>query len=91
MTARLKEAMRPLRAAAQLGFQIESNWSDPLVFAVYALAKPLATSLILYVMFQVIVGAGTSEHGGALCRAMPPRLRVRPRRTMLEARLRRAR
>jgi len=58
---RLKETMRPLRAAARLGFQIESNWSDPLVFAVYALAKPLATSLILYVMFQVIVGAGTSD------------------------------
>jgi len=61
MTTHLKEAMRPLRAAAQLGFQIESNWSDPLVFAVYALAKPLATSLILYVMFQVIVGAGTRD------------------------------
>ena len=61
MTARLREALRPLRAAARLGFQIESNWSDPIVFAVYALAKPLATSLILYVMFQVIVGAGTSD------------------------------
>jgi ABC-2 type transport system permease protein len=61
MTPRLREAMRPLRAAARLGFQIESNWSDPLVFAVYALAKPLATSLILYVMFQVIVGAGTGD------------------------------
>ena len=58
---RLRETMRPLRAAARLGFQIESNWSDPLVFAVYALAKPLATSLILYVMFQVIVGAGTGD------------------------------
>ena len=61
MPPRLKEALRPLRAAARLGFQIESNWSDPIVFVVYALAKPLATSLILYVMFRVIVGAGTDD------------------------------
>lgn len=61
MTPRLKEWLRPVRAAARLGFQIESNWSDPLVFLVYALAKPLATSLILYVMFQVIVGAGAAD------------------------------
>ena len=61
MVPRLKEALRPLRAAARLGFQIESNGSDPIVFLVYALAKPLATSLILYVMFRVIVGAGTDD------------------------------
>ena len=61
MPPRLKEALRPLRAAARLGVQIESNWSDPLVFLVYALAKPLATSLILWVMFQVVVGAGASD------------------------------
>jgi ABC-2 type transport system permease protein len=61
MPSRLKESIRPVRAAARLGFQIESNWSDPIVFVVYALAKPLATSLILYVMFQVIVGAGAAD------------------------------
>ncbi|MEO6463867.1 MAG: ABC transporter permease [Candidatus Eisenbacteria bacterium] len=61
MPPAMKEWLRPVRAAARLGFQIESNWSDPLVFLVYALAKPLATSLILYVMFQVIVGAGAAD------------------------------
>jgi ABC-2 type transport system permease protein len=61
MFASLESRLRPLRAAANLGFQIESNWSDPTVFVVYALAKPLATSLILLVMFQVVVGAGTSD------------------------------
>ena len=61
MALRLAERLRPVRAAAHLGFQIESNWSDPMVFLTYALAKPLATSLILLVMFQVVVGGPTSD------------------------------
>ena len=61
LAARLRRRARPLQAAARLGFQIESNWSDPMVFVVYALAKPLATSLILLVMYKVIVGGGTSD------------------------------
>lgn len=56
-----KERLRPLRASAWLGFQIESNWSDPIVFAVYALAKPLATSLILLAMYKVVIGGQTSD------------------------------
>src|SRR5689334_22462451 len=59
--ASLKERLRPLRASAWLGFQIESNWSDPIVFAVYALAKPLATSLILLAMYKVVIGGQTSD------------------------------
>ena len=57
----LRERLRPLRASAWLGFQIESNWSDPIVFAVYALAKPLATSLILLAMYQVVIGGSISD------------------------------
>jgi len=61
MALRLAERLRPVRAAAHLGFQREANWSDPMVFLTYALAKPLATSLILLVMFQVVVGGPTSD------------------------------
>jgi len=57
----LRERLRPLRASAWLGFQIESNWSDPIVFAVYALAKPLATSLILLAMYKVVIGGALSD------------------------------
>jgi ABC-2 type transport system permease protein len=57
----LRERLRPLRASAWLGFQIESNWSDPIVFAVYALAKPLATSLILLAMYKVVIGGAISD------------------------------
>jgi ABC-2 type transport system permease protein len=52
----LADAWRSLRTAIGLGWAIESNWSDPFLFAVYTLAKPLAAAMILVVMFQVITG-----------------------------------
>lgn len=45
---------RTFKAAAWLGWQIESNWADPLVFAIYAVIKPLASAAILVVMYSVI-------------------------------------
>ncbi len=53
--------LRPWRAAAWLGLQIESNWSDPFVFSVYAFARPLATALILTVMYRVVVGGALTD------------------------------
>lgn len=44
------------KTAAWLGWQIESNWTDPLVFAIYSIAKPLAAAAILVVMYSVITG-----------------------------------
>ncbi|MFM8321374.1 MAG: hypothetical protein ACKOC5_10700, partial [Chloroflexota bacterium] len=40
--------------AAWLGWKIESNWTDPFLFAVYSLVKPLAGAMILVVMYAVI-------------------------------------
>lgn len=40
--------------AAWLGWQIESNWTDPFLFAVYSLVKPIASVLIIVVMYGVI-------------------------------------
>jgi ABC-2 type transport system permease protein len=45
---------RTFRAAAWLGWQIESNWADPFVFAIYSIIKPLASAAILVVMYSVI-------------------------------------
>ena len=42
------------RTAAWLGWQVESNWADPLVFAVYAVARPLALSLVLAGMYWAL-------------------------------------
>ena len=61
VSSSLRERLRPLRASAWLGFQIESNWSDPMVFAVYVLARPLATSLILLAMYKVVIGGSVSD------------------------------
>jgi ABC-2 type transport system permease protein len=50
----LTDAWRSFRTAIGLGWAIESNWSDPFLFGIYTVAKPLAAALILVVMFQVI-------------------------------------
>jgi ABC-2 type transport system permease protein len=55
------DAWRSFRTAIGLGWAVESNWSDPFLFGVYTLAKPLAAALILVVMFQVITGGQGAE------------------------------
>jgi ABC-2 type transport system permease protein len=45
---------RSFRIAAWLGWQIESNWTDPFLFAIYSVIKPLAAAAILVVMYSVI-------------------------------------
>jgi ABC-2 type transport system permease protein len=52
------EALRSLRVAAWLGWQIESNWADPFVFAIYSLVKPMAGALVLVFMYAVIAKGG---------------------------------
>jgi ABC-2 type transport system permease protein len=52
----MSEALRSFRMAAWLGWQIESNWTDPFLFAVYSIVKPIAGAAILVVMFGIITG-----------------------------------
>ena len=52
----LADGWRSFRTAIGLGWAVEANWSDPLLFAIYTLIKPLAAALILVVMVQVISG-----------------------------------
>ncbi len=47
---------RSFRTASWLGWQIESNWTDPFLFAVYSIVKPLSGAAILVVMYTVITG-----------------------------------
>src|SRR5262245_51764871 len=54
VSARPVSLWRSFRTAAWLGWQIESNWADPWVFTVYAIAKPLALAGILVVMYSVV-------------------------------------
>src|SRR5512143_312408 len=48
------EIKRPFKVAAWLGWQIESNWTDPFLFAVYSIVKPLASAGILVIMYSII-------------------------------------
>ena len=48
------ETLRSFRIATWLGWQIESNWTDPFLFAVYSIVKPLASAGILVVMYSII-------------------------------------
>ena len=48
------ETLRSFKIATWLGWQIESNWTDPFLFAVYSIVKPLAGAGILVVMYSII-------------------------------------
>ncbi len=48
--------------AVRLGWQMEANWTDPLLFFIYSVAKPLASALILVVMLDVISGGAKPEY-----------------------------
>ncbi len=58
---RRSNALRTFIVSAWLGWQIESNWADPLLFAGYSIARPLASVFILVVMYSVITDGATGE------------------------------
>jgi ABC-2 type transport system permease protein len=47
----MREHLRTLRWSAWLGWQIQSNWTDPWLFAIYVVVKPVAASLLLICMY----------------------------------------
>ncbi len=57
-TARRHMNLRTLKWSAWLGWQMESNWTDPFLFMTYSIAKPIAGSLILVVMYAIIAAIG---------------------------------
>src|SRR5512136_2638469 len=58
---RLPVYSRSFRIAAWLGWQIESNWTDPFLFAIYSIIKPLAGAAILVVMYSIITSGNFSD------------------------------
>lgn len=55
------ETSRSFTMATWLGWQVESNWTDPFLFAVYVIIKPLATAAILVVMYSIITNGDYSS------------------------------
>ncbi|HEV8516556.1 MAG TPA: ABC transporter permease [Candidatus Limnocylindrales bacterium] len=54
----IAEAWRGYATALRLGWAIEANWTDPLLFFTYSVAKPIAAALILVVMLDIVSGGG---------------------------------
>lgn len=55
-------ALRTAKIGFWLAWQIQSNWTDPLLFFIYSVARPLGGTLILVFMFFVVAGG----RGGAM-------------------------
>ena len=47
-------SLRSFLSASWLGWKIESNWTDPFLFATYSVIKPLASAGILVIMYSII-------------------------------------
>ncbi|HKG57926.1 MAG TPA: ABC transporter permease [Candidatus Limnocylindrales bacterium] len=58
----VRDTWRSFATAARLGWQMEANWTDPVLFFIYSVAKPLSTTLIFIVMIDVVGGASTAEY-----------------------------
>lgn len=52
----LRDHWKAFKTAARLGWQMEANWTDPVLFFIYSVAKPLSAALILVVMLDIIGG-----------------------------------
>ena len=56
------DTRKSFATAVRLGWQMEANWTDPILFFIYSVAKPLASALILVVMLDVISGGARPEY-----------------------------
>jgi ABC-2 type transport system permease protein len=59
--AGLADTTRTLRTALFLGWRVEANWTDPILFVIYTVVKPIASLLLLVMMIQIIGAGGTGQ------------------------------
>jgi ABC-2 type transport system permease protein len=55
---------RSFVTAARLGWAMEANWTDPVLFIIYSVARPVSAALILVVMLDIISGGTRPEYRG---------------------------
>ena len=72
------DTLRNLRAALVLGWRVESNWTDPLLFFIYTVARPIASLLLLVVMVTIIGGSAMGTKMIPVSRRRIRRLRPLP-------------
>jgi ABC-2 type transport system permease protein len=66
------EPLHTLRWSTWLGWQIESNWANPWLFALYLVIKPITSSLMLVAMFYAANAAVSANPSTA--RGIPSEL-----------------
>ncbi len=54
---------RTLKVAAWLGWEMDSNWTEPWLFIVYSIIKPIAATFILVLMYVVFAAIGRFNAG----------------------------
>jgi ABC-2 type transport system permease protein len=54
-----KDDLRTVKVSSKLGWAMESNWADPVLFAIYSIIRPIASSLILVFMYLVVTQGKT--------------------------------
>ncbi|HEX8684400.1 MAG TPA: ABC transporter permease [Ardenticatenaceae bacterium] len=57
----LQTVPRTFKAAAWLGWQIESNWTDPFLFFAFSIMRPIASVLILVFMYNAVSQVGVGD------------------------------
>jgi ABC-2 type transport system permease protein len=55
----LQTFSRSFKTAAWLGWQVESNWTDPLLFFAFSILKPVSSVMILVFMYNAVAGTGS--------------------------------
>src|SRR5207237_10793788 len=64
LTASMRTYWRTFKTAAWLGWEMDSNWTEPWLFVLYSVIKPVAGAFILVLMYIVFV-AICRPSGGA--------------------------
>lgn len=54
MVSHRNETWRSFKISTWLGWQIASNWTDPVWFAIYSIVRPVSRAAILVIMYGVI-------------------------------------
>ncbi len=52
---------RTFKVAAWLGWEMDSNWTEPWLFVVYSVIKPIAAAFILVLMYVVFAAIGNIQ------------------------------
>ncbi len=54
---------RTFKVAAWLGWEMDSNWTEPWLFIIYSIIKPIAATFILILMYVVFAAIGRFNAG----------------------------